>query len=110
MIDVVNRELGACLVEPSTPSSSANAGTAAADANASSLTSVIDTVQLARSILESYERQNHILRSISPKKLQTCKVLLKLKECFALAEQGELEKALNVSFFLFLCEHGEAVG
>lgn len=50
---------------------------------------------MARAILESYERQNHIIRRVSLKNRETCRVLLQLKESVALFTAGEIEKALQ---------------
>ena len=68
-----------------------------------SLAAAEDTAQLARAILDSYEQQNHIVRAITPRKRETCKVLLALKDAVALYAAGELEKTLNVSGSRLLC-------
>lgn len=90
VLDVVNRQLGLTLVEPPNPTSHD------APTPDSSLTTVDDIVQLARAILDNYERHSHILRLLSRNRRETCRMLLSLKECFELFMRNELEKALNL--------------
>lgn len=89
VIEVINRQLGLTVVDVS------NTATPDAPTAKTSLASVEDLPQLAQAILESYERQSHILRSISPSKRETCRILLTLKDCFESFAKGELEKTLN---------------
>ncbi|PWN36577.1 NIC-domain-containing protein [Meira miltonrushii] len=104
VLDVVNRQLGVSLIEPPTRASQE---TISPD---SSLTKVDDIAQLAKAILQSYERQNQILRLVSRKKRETCQTLLTLKECFDLFSRNELEKSLSTIESLDLIPlHGDMV-
>ena len=89
VIDVINRELSMSLIEPGIQLS------APAMAESTSLAEVEDITHLARAILDNYEKHNHIQRSISPRKRETCRILLTLKSCFQLFSTSEWEKALN---------------
>jgi nuclear pore complex protein Nup93 len=55
-----------------------------------------DLVTSARGILDHYDRSAIVLHRISKKARETCNILLRLKEAFALQEQNRLEDALNV--------------
>jgi nuclear pore complex protein Nup93 len=94
VLDVINRQMGLTLIEPTS-----NATTAIGTANGAdaSLTSLQDTADLARAILDSYERQSHILRSLSRNRIETCRILLSLKQSFTLFGRGEYEQALNLA-------------
>lgn len=107
VLEVVNRQLGFSLVEAPTSSSVVSGEKPSGE---TSLASVEDMAQLARAILESYERQSHILRHVTPAKRETCRLLLTLKECFALFAKGEVEKTLNTIDALDLVPlHGDVV-
>lgn len=104
VLDVVNRQLGISLIEPATRVSNETI------APGSSLTKIDDIAQLAKAILQSYEKQNHILRLISREKRQTCQSLLTLKECFDLFSRNELERSLSTMESLDLIPlHGDMV-
>jgi nuclear pore complex protein Nup93 len=108
VVSVMNRELGASLFDTPAPSAVADASASGTPGAArlqpeASLAAAEDTAQLARAILDSYEQQNHIVRAITPRKRETCKVLLALKDAVALYAAGEREKTLNVSGSRLLC-------
>ena len=93
VVTILNKELGATLMDP-TPVPIATAG--GAGAPAASFAATEDLTSMAVEILASYERQNHIVRRISIKNRETCKMLLELKRAVAAYSAGDLEAALQV--------------
>lgn len=55
-----------------------------------------DVVQVARSILEHYDRSGMMGGRVSRKNRETCEVLMRIKAAFSLYEQGKLDHALQV--------------
>lgn len=56
-----------------------------------------DLAQVARSILEHYDRSAHMSGKVSRRRRETCETLMRLKEALSAYERGQLEPALQVS-------------
>ncbi|GAA6011273.1 hypothetical protein JCM11491_006780 [Sporobolomyces phaffii] len=54
-----------------------------------------DVGEIARSILEHYDRTSTMSSRVSRKRRETCQVLMRLKQAMTLYEQGNLEQALQ---------------
>lgn len=103
VISVLNVELGHSLSRPSGTSIAAQDAAKAYFANGTVSLAVAqeDVTQIARGILEHYDRSSGIGGRVSRKNRETCEVLLRLKEAMVLYEQNQLERALAVSLLFF---------
>ncbi|KDN50351.1 NIC-domain-containing protein [Tilletiaria anomala UBC 951] len=99
VISVLNKELGNKLMDPS--SARIADSYAPLDSQRTSLrpnasfAAAEDITSMAHEILASYEKQNRIVRKVSTKNRDTCKMLLELKRCIAAYSAGDLEHALQ---------------
>lgn len=91
VIQVLNVALGTSLSQPSAPT---HEGVQAGQSVSFGMAD--DLVTSARGILDHYDRSAIVLHRISKKARETCKILLRLKEAFAMQEQNKLEDALSV--------------
>ncbi|KAK0531229.1 nuclear pore complex subunit [Tilletia horrida] len=92
VLSVLNKELGATLLEPvdwAAPGGPGAVGQVLAESSASS------TTALAREILKSYDDAAHISKKLSVRQRQTCRTLLALKDFIDLYVARDLEKALE---------------
>lgn len=105
VISVLNIELGASLSRPVSTLTSSNEGyfnPAIQNPSLSVSVGTEDVVQIARQILDHYDRMASVSGQVGRKNRETCEVLLRLKEAMILYEQGKLDHALAVrSPFIF---------
>jgi hypothetical protein len=95
VIAVLNRAVGSSLAQPSasTPSGTA-AGT---EARSVGFGGEQDIGSLTQGIIDHYQSDASKWGKVSERNRETCLVLLRFKEAFALYEAGRLEQALEVS-------------
>jgi len=101
VLAVLNKELGATLMDPIDSASAPGLAPAApgvvgqVPASQVVADSSSSTSALAREILKSYEASAHIVKKLSVRNRQTCRTLLGLKEFVDLYVARDLEKALE---------------
>ncbi|BGP26679.1 nuclear pore complex protein Nup93 [Rhodotorula toruloides] len=100
VIAVLNVELGNSLSKPSVPGHGAGQSRGGFFADASKGTVGMaagqeDVAQVARSILEHYDRSAGMGGKVSRRRRETCEVLMRLKDAMGVYEQGKLEQALQ---------------
>lgn len=61
-----------------------------------------DVSEIAKSILEHYDRSSSMSSRVGRKRRETCEVLMRLRQAMGLYEQSNLEQALQVSALLTL--------
>lgn len=99
VIKVLNRELGSNLMDPVARPPLDQKGQLAIESSNLSSSSFIaapDILSLAKMILSSYEKQNHIIRSISIQNLSTLKTLFVLKEAISYFHASAYETSLQL--------------
>lgn len=94
VISVLNVELGASLSKPSLPTTSF--GTEKKGVHLGMAVGMEDIVGVTRAILEHYDKLAGINSRVGRKNRECCEMLLRLKECLGLYEEGKLEQALMV--------------
>lgn len=100
VVAVLNRALGNSLGQPSNATPEGHLASKSIGFGAQE-----DVGALARGILDHYQSDLTKWGRVGEKNRETCKVLLRLKDAFALYEQGAFEKTFEVSFFFsFLLE------
>ncbi|ORY89113.1 NIC-domain-containing protein [Leucosporidium creatinivorum] len=97
VISVLNVELGNSLSRPSaTASGNAESGSYFANGGTVGIAAgQEDVAQVARTILEHYDRSSSMGGRVSRKNRETCEILMRLKEAMTLYEQGRLDHALQ---------------
>ncbi|BGP34324.1 nuclear pore complex subunit [Rhodotorula toruloides] len=100
VIAVLNVELGNSLSKPSVSENGARQSHGGFFADASKGTVGMaagqeDVAQVARSILEHYDRSAGMGGKVSRRRRETCEVLMRLKDAMGMYEQGKLEQALQ---------------
>ena len=102
VIAVLNVELGNSLSRPAASSSSTGSRNFPAQ-TIGMAAGQEDVAQVARSILEHYDRSASMGGKVSRKRRETCETLMRLKEALSAYENGQLEQALQVSWLFGLC-------
>lgn len=100
VIAVLNVELGNSLSRPASSSDSTSSHQRSAAGAMSTIGMAAgqeDVAQVARSILEHYDRSASMSGKVSRKRRETCETLMRLKEALSAYERGHLEQALQVS-------------
>ncbi|GAA5993540.1 hypothetical protein JCM10908_000639 [Rhodotorula pacifica] len=98
VIAVLNVELGNSLSRPGVPAQGASSGSSDFPGKGTTIGMAAgqeDVAQVARSILEHYDRSASTGGKVSRKRRETCETLMRLKEALSAYEHGQLEQALQ---------------
>ena len=96
VIAVLNRAVGSSLAQPSASTPSDATATAGSETRSAAFGGEQNIGALTQGILDHYQGDASKWGRVSERNRETCLVLLRFKEAFALYEAGRLEQALEV--------------